>query len=319
MIESYGLDPAPYFEAEGLSVEWPIEPGTRVSYASLDRARARAAADTGDPGFGLRTAVAVHPSYIGALGYAVLASTSLLTSFQRIHRYIRVVNDLGYFDIDDRGDTIVASLSVDAASENERVRDDGMVAYAVALARLNAGYEFDPVHVGFRHPEPDDLSAYARLFRCPAQFGCEHNEIAVSREDAEKVLPSANPVLAQMNERIVNQRLAQLDRDNVLGRVRAAIMEHLPSGGVTEETIAEILHLSPRTLRRRLRDESHSFRSLLREVRQDLALQYIEDSSLTLTEITFLLGFSEISSFSRAFKKWTGVSPSEARAGGDED
>ncbi len=318
VIESYGLDPAPYFEAEGLEVEWPIEPGTRVAYSAIDRARAKAAADTGDPDFGLRAARAVHPSHIGALGYAVLASTSLTSSFQRMRRFIRVVNDKGYFDIDDQGDVIVVNLSVDEPSANEKVRDDGMVAYAVALARLNAGEDLDPVHVGFRIDAPGDTSAYTALFRCPVKFGCAHNEIAFSRADAERTLPSANPVIAQMNDRIVIRRLSRLDRDNVPNRARAAIMEQLPSGHISDETVAGALNMTSRTLNRKLKAEGLSFRKLLQEVRQDLARQYIEDNSLTLTEITFLLGFSEMSSFSRAFKNWTGQSPSAARTAEDE-
>ncbi|WP_191621326.1 AraC family transcriptional regulator [Marinihelvus fidelis] len=318
IIESYGLDPDPYFRAEGLDVVWPIEPGTRVAYDAIDRARAHAARDTGDPDFGLRTAALVHPSHIGALGYAVLASSSLLNSFQRMHRFIRVVNDDSHFDIEDRGNTFVVSLSVNKPSANARVRDDGMMAYAVALSRLNAGPETNPSHVSFSLDRPADIQAYDALFRCPVHFGSEHNEIGFSKKDAERQLPSANPVLAQMHDRIVIRRLASLDRDNIPNRARAAIMAQLPSGHISDETVASALNMTSRTLNRKLKVEGLSFRSILQDVRQDLARQYIEDASLTLTEITFLLGFSEMSSFSRAFKNWTGQSPSAARAADDE-
>jgi AraC-like DNA-binding protein len=127
------------------------------------------------------------------------------------------------------------------------------------------------------------------------------------------MLPSANPVLEQMNERIVMKRLGQLDKADTVGRVRAAILEQLPAGNISDESVAAALHMTSRTLHRRLKERECSFRGLLKEVRQELAAQYIEDDSLTLTEITFLLGFSEMSSFSRAFKNWNGVSPSEAR------
>lgn len=318
VIESYGLDPAPYFEAEGLEIAWPIEPGTRVAYSAIDRARANAAQDSRDPDFGLRAARAIHPGQIGALGYAVLASTSLYSSFQRMHRFIRIVNDESYFNICDGPDVITVNLSVNSPSANEKVRDDGMIAYAVALARLNAGDGLNPVHVGFRHATPGNQDAYEALFRCPVKFGCEHNEIGFSREDAMQTLPSANPVLAQMNDRIVIRRLSALDRDNIPNRARSAIMEQLPSGHISDESVASALNMTSRTLNRKLKAEGLSFRTLLQTVREDLARQYIEDRSLTLTEITFLLGFSEMSSFSRAFKNWTGQSPSAARNAEDE-
>jgi AraC-like DNA-binding protein len=92
----------------------------------------------------------------------------------------------------------------------------------------------------------------------------------------------------------------------------------LGEGSVTEATIASDLHMSTRNLNRKLVAENTSFKALLLEIRSELASQYINDASLTLTEISYMLGFSEISSFSRAFKRWTGQSPSEVRRDGPE-
>jgi len=315
VIESYGLDAHDYFAAEGLDIRWPMEAGTRLPYDAVDRIRARAAAASGDPAFGLRAADFVHPSQLGALGYAFLASPTLRDAFTCLQQYIRVLNDRGRFEVEENDDLLVTSITVDQDSENVIVRDDSQVAYAVTLCRMNAGREFDPVEVWFRHDEPADTTPYDALFRCPVSFGAERNALAVSRADAERTLPSANPILAQMNERVVIQRLAQLDQEDIPNRARAAIMEQLPSGRVTDESVAEALHMTSRTLHRRLRDADKSFRSLLHDVRRELADQYIQDRSLTLTEITFLLGFSEVSSFSRAYKNWHGIPPSEARTG----
>lgn len=313
VIESYGLDPAPFFAAEGIELALPVEPGTRIPYEQIDAVRAAAAEKIGDPAFGLRVADCVHPSYLGALGYAVLASTTLRVAFDRIHRYVRVLNEQGHFDLEETPEGLTARIAVDQDSRNAVVRDDGQMAVLVTLCRMNAGRALNPLSVTFRHAAPEDIGPYEALFRCPVQFEAEHNRFTLRSADADRVLPSANPVLAQMNERIVKQRLAQLDRDNIPGRVRAAIAEQLPSGEVSDESVAEALHMTARTLHRRLKDDGESFRTLLKSVRQELAGQYLADNSLTLTEITFLLGFSEMSSFSRAYKHWHGVSPSEAR------
>jgi AraC-like DNA-binding protein len=313
VIESYGLEPAPFFEAAGVSLSWPVEPGTRMPYEDLDQVRASAAEASGDPAFGLRTASCLHPSYLGALGYAVLASDTLRIAFERIHRYVRVLNDQGHFDLEDTDQGVRAVLSVDQGSLNAAVRDDGQLAVLVGLCRINAGEDFKPLEVSLRRSEPDDRQPWDDFFRCTLHFDADVNAVLVSSEDLDEVLPSANPILAQMNERIVVQRLAQLDRDNVTGRVRGAIMEQLPSGDVSDESVAEALHMTPRTLHRRLKEDGETFRTVLKSVRQDLAEQYLADSTLTLTEITFLLGFSEMSSFSRAYKHWHGQSPSEAR------
>ena len=107
--------------------------------------------------------------------------------------------------------------------------------------------------------------------------------------------------------------LARLDKDDIIQRVKVAIIDQLPSGNVTEDTVAEAIFISKRSLQRKLNEKGTTFKTILTDVRQDLALKYIHDRKLTLTEISFMLGFSEMSSFSRAFKRWTGESPKEFR------
>lgn len=313
VIESYGFEPGPMFHAEGLDIQWPIEPGKRVPYEALDAVRANAAARSGDPAFGLRTGLCVHPSQLGALGFAVLASETLRDSFNRIHRFVRVINDASYFDVLEQDALITCRTGTGSTSRNLAVRDDVQLSVLVSLCRFNAGPDFVPVRIETRRPAPADALPWEAFYRCPIQFGAEHNDMVVTAAAADQVLPSANQVLAEMNDRIVISRLAQLDRNNIPGRVRAAIMDQLPSGNISDESVADALHMTPRTLHRRLKDDGESFRTLLKEVRQDLARQYVADDSLTLTEVTFLLGFSEMSSFSRAYKNWYGKSPSAAR------
>lgn len=137
----------------------------------------------------------------------------------------------------------------------------------------------------------------------------------IDRRWIEQRLTGSNEQLAQLNEHIVVKYLAHLQKNDIVSRCKAAIIDSLGSGGVSESSIADALHTTPRNLHRRLQKENASFKLLLNEIRQDLALQYIQDRSLTLTEISFMLGFSEVSSFSRAFRNWTGQAPSSMRRG----
>jgi AraC-like DNA-binding protein len=319
VIKSYGLDPAPLFAEQGLEYSLPIEPGTRASYHQVDRVRARAAELSRDPAFGLRAAEFFHPSQIGALGYSWLASSSLRTAFKRLNRYIRVINDRGQFDMDETDGMVTVTISVGQDSENSAVRDDLQMAILITLCRLNVGKDYVPRKVQMKREGPDDSQPWLDLFRCDIKFGAESNSMSFASQDVDRLLDSANPMLAQLNEQVVTRRLAQLDQNDIPNRVRAAIMEQLPSGGVSDESIADELHMTSRTLHRRLKQGGESFRGLLNEVRQDLAEQYISDPSLTLTEVTFLLGFAEASSFSRAYRRWTGSSPSAARQNVAED
>ena len=119
--------------------------------------------------------------------------------------------------------------------------------------------------------------------------------------------------MAVLNDQVVTRRLALIDRDDIIARVQSALMDQLSNGHVSDDSVAESLHMSVRTMHRKLAEVDTSFRTLLVDMRRNLAELYILDNSLTLTEISLLLGFSEPSSFSRAFKSWTGTAPSEAR------
>jgi AraC-like DNA-binding protein len=118
-----------------------------------------------------------------------------------------------------------------------------------------------------------------------------------------------------MHEDVIRKHLSRIKRDNIANRARLTILELLPSGRVTGEDMARELNMSIRTLRRKLGEKDETVRSLLTNVRKDLAQRYIRNEDYNITEIAFLLGFADSSAFSRAFKNWFGQSPSEARKG----
>ncbi len=112
----------------------------------------------------------------------------------------------------------------------------------------------------------------------------------------------------------MRRHLATVDRKDVLNRARVAILEILPSGELTEELVAQRLGMTPRTLYNRLKERDVPFRTLVSGLRKELAERYLADPSYTMTEIAFLLGYADSSAFSRAFKRWHGVPPSDYRA-----
>ena len=122
-------------------------------------------------------------------------------------------------------------------------------------------------------------------------------------------LTGASRELAEQNERIVVGYLAKLDRSDIRARVRALLLEQFPSGELTKESIAKKLHMSPRTLQLKLTRSNTTFQDVVNETRLALARGYIDNSAMSITEIAYLLGFSNTSNFSRAFRHWTGHSP----------
>ena len=124
-------------------------------------------------------------------------------------------------------------------------------------------------------------------------------------------LPAANAELARHNDAVVMALLARMDRDDVIARLRALLVELLPSGECSKETVAARLNMSDRSLQSRLATRGTSYRALLNETRRELAEQYIRQGLHSVSEVTYLLGFADVSSFSRAFRSWEGLSPSE--------
>lgn len=312
-IESYGVDPAPLFAAENIKIQLPIDPCLRVPYVKIDRLRAKAVDLCGDEAFGLRSAEVYLPSQLGALGYAMLASLTLRKACMRLERFIRVVNDKAVVRITDRDGCMVVRLSLKVGSACEFARDDGALALVTKMCGMIGGDKFRLQAVNFKHTPPRDIKPYFEYFACELNFDQVENELLIPLPLVDRTLTGANPELAVLNDKVVIKRLARIDRDNIIARVQAVLMDQLPNGSVSDDEVADALHMSVRTMHRKLLEMNSNFRTVLVEMRQELAEQYILDNSLTLTEISLLLGFSEPSSFSRAFKNWTGTTPSEVR------
>jgi AraC-like DNA-binding protein len=252
------------------------------------------------------------------LGYAWLSSSTLRTGLGRAVRYSRLVGERGVTEIEDTRQGLKVRFSAKrgnpAVVPVAAVFVDIVIALLLDLCRLNAGAALRPVAATLRRRKPEPADAYERFFGCRVQFGAEENAFVLSREDADRPLPSANRQLAAAFDKMLTEELARLDKADVVSRTRAAVLEQLSSGEGTADDTAKQLHMSSRTLQRKLAEAHTTYLELVDEVRKDLALRYIEDPRRSVTDITFSLGFSQPSAFTRAFKRWTGRSPSDYRA-----
>jgi AraC-like DNA-binding protein len=138
--------------------------------------------------------------------------------------------------------------------------------------------------------------------------------LLLSRKDADTPLPVSNRQIAGALDAILAKQLAELDRSNVAARCKAALLERMALGESPDMDVARSLHMSRRTLQRKLAEADLTYQQLVDDTRRDLALRYVDDAAKSVTEITFLLGFAGQSAFTRAFRRWTGVTPTEYRA-----
>jgi AraC-like DNA-binding protein len=314
LLEEYGQDPGPLFQRSGIEPEALKNPNARLPVAACNAVWLRASSRISDPCFGLKAAQHWHPSMFGALGYAWLASTSLRTALGRLQRYTDLVLEGSSVQVhESRGGEVNVRLSYQGSPYTIPALADALLALVLRLCRLNCGESLNPMRATLFHSSPAEPGPYFACFRCPVEFDAPHDGLTFAKAVVDQPLPGANPNLAQLNDQEIIRHLARLNRDRITERVQAAIIEQLPSGNVSNETVAKALNVSSRTLHRQLQDEGTSFKALLDETRRELAKTYINDDRINLTEVAFMLGFAEPSSFTRACRRWTGKAPSAMR------
>ena len=245
-----------------------------------------------------------------------MASGSLREVFERIVRYHQVVSDALTLELSRDGERYrfrLLQLPDSPAPAFEAI--DAFAAIYVRTCRNRLGREYAPLAVYLRRPEPADPKPWHTVFRAPVFFGAEEDRLEFAAQDFDSHLDDANPELAEHNETVLKRTLAQLQPLTWERKVRRVIEAQLPDGEPSAERVAQALHLSLRSLQRHLADEGCRFDALLNECRENLALLHLRDPQCSLAEISHLLGFADTSSFNRAFKRWTGMTPGQFRDG----
>jgi AraC-like DNA-binding protein len=315
-LDAYQLDSLALFKHAGLDPDALKNPNARYPDADLARLLQLAVKTTGDPGFGVTVARYVVPTTLQALGFSLLASESLHAALERLVRYYRIVSDAAIIELDKVKNDYRLTLGFAHPEQASAELRDAVLATLVTVCRWLKGAEFAPLAVLLRRTRPGDSRRFEEHFQSPIEYDAGIDALLFDKAVLSAELSTSNAELAYQNDKIVADYLARFNNGRLSERVRTIFMERLVTGKFSEEQIAEQLNLSLRSLQRRLRDEQTSYQQLLDETRLDLALQYINRTSLTVAQIAPLLGFSDSSNFNRAFKRWLGISPSKYRAVG---
>ena len=315
LIECHDLAPEPLFRAAGVDPQIIRDPHARISRPKSDALMRLLATRIPDPAFGLQAARCWHPSNLGVLGYAWLSSSTLRKALGRVARYWRVVVADVPVSLDESAEGVEFVHTPPPLDDDlDRIRGDMALAILYDLCRTNFGPAFRPRRIAFRHAAPVDTRRYEAFFGCPVKFNAGANRLLIGRAEADHPLPSAHRQLAVVHDSILAEELARLDKKDVMARIRASLLERMAAGELSEEDSARDLHMSRRSLQRRLAEADATYQSLVDDTRRDLALRYIQDPAKSATDITFLLGYSQQSAFTRAFRRWTGSSPTEYRS-----
>jgi AraC-like DNA-binding protein len=291
------------------------DPDSRIPFAQLVALYEKAAELTGDDNFGLHIGESVALSAFDVVGYCALNSSTLGADFARVTRYHSIWTDGALFTLESSGETSAVVYSyVDTSIAEHRQDSEMTLSTVTTLCRNVATPDFAPSVVEFQHEPPADTFDQRRVFNCPVKFGAPRNRLLFPTSFLSMPIAKADASLCAVLDRHAEELLAKYPpRDSLIDRVRSLITAEFRGGEPSLERIADNLGLTPRTLQRKLQELGTSYNDVLDQMRRQLAMRYLREPQMAICEVAYLLGFSESSSFHRAFKRWTGVTPKEFR------
>ncbi|ASK26984.1 AraC family transcriptional regulator [Neisseria chenwenguii] len=311
----YGVDPLPLLDAAGLDAKLLHIPDARYPVDNMRRFWDLLIDQTGDPFFGLQVGREIQASALQGLGLAMITCASLADLMMLMVRYCKIISTTMRISFDHPPDFKGTKLVLRTDSGHEPMNSAllAVLAFIHRQACSLAQHKVVPVSVTLSLPDSGDTARLDDYFGVPVNLGCERDSISFAYEDTIEPYAGANPKLTDINATLVGDYLNRLRQMDITARVGTLIRETLEDGEPRLPDIAAKLHLTPRTLQRRLSSEGSSFNSLLDNLRYDMAHDLLMHSNLSITEIGFRLGFSDLSNFIRACHRWFGCTPQQHR------
>jgi AraC-like DNA-binding protein len=286
-----------------------------VRHAALMEIAAR---ELQDDCYGAKLGARIDPREAGALAYIGVASRTLGDGLRNFERYSHVVTEAFRVRLKVEGNTArILAEPIDPAFPRFRQAVEFGLSVLLHAYRRFTRHLITPIGVSFIHSREKRLAEMKALFGCPVRFGRSIIGIELHRRDLAIPIPTSDDRLLKILRGYCDEVLSRQKRHKpeLLQKLERRIVDLLPSGRARNKVVATDLGLSERTLNRRLNDLGTSFADIVDGLRHELALRYLNDRNLSLTQISFLLGYAGQSAFSTAFRRWTGRAPKEMRRG----
>jgi len=314
LAEHYGLNMPELLDQAGLPTDLLERVDGLLPLVDVMRLFVVVLSHCGDPGMGFEIGRLVRARSYQVLGYVILASANIGEAIDKLIRFEKLTGNLGRTEVVPAANCLQLVWHCPIAGEPGRFLTEAAITGWVTFARQLINVPASPVRVCFRHSAPENVARYADYFACPVVFSAPFDGVEVPLELLSLALRDADPGLSGLMEREAQSLLADYDsRTNLLGAVRREMYCLLVEGEPTLEQVAARLSMAERTLQGRLRKQGLGFQEVLDGLRRTLAELYLQDPRLSLTDIGLLLGFSEQSSFTRAFRRWFAQSPAQYR------
>jgi AraC-like DNA-binding protein len=318
VLEALGIDVDRVLALAGLSRERVADPHGRVPLDTYFRWWEAALGVSGDPALGLRVGSMWRIGGLGSFEYLLRNSDSLSQVVERANEFMRLVDDTGVLELRRAGD--LAVLRSYRKGGHVRTPPETHSLFSALLAVMRSEYPAARLSsVRFAHAAPTDPAVFARHFGCPVRFDQPHDEMSFPADFLERGPSRADGTLARVLEEHARHLLAQLpDEDPLMQSVRSELLKLVDAGKPSQGALAKAMRMSERTLRRRLEAEGTSYNALLDGLRSDLAQRYVKQTREGFETIAAKLAFADASTFFRAFKRWTGMTPAQFRERGQK-
>lgn len=315
-IERRGGDIDSIFGNTGVSPAMAGSPTLPIKLACFCRLFEEAARQTGDGNFGLWFGNQFRPHDLGLWGYLAVSSPTLGVALRNIIDTFPFHQQHSLLRLAPRNDgLLMLQYQIRAPDIVERRQDaDLSLGMFLNIFRECLGRGWTPETVYFEHPRPLDAEQHEAAFGAPACFSQPANALVFRPDVLKQPMPRRDPKMMAMMRACLEALGSKADDfEPLTDRVRMAVRTRLPDGWPSLEAISEDLRLPPAGIQRELARIGLTYKGLVQAVRRELALSYLRQRHLPLSEIAFLLGYSELSAFSRAMRRWTGRSPKLVR------
>jgi AraC-like DNA-binding protein len=311
-LESLGVDLKTLLDRVGIPQSALEDTKARFPIRNFEALWEVASEITGDPAIALRVSTLVRANTLGIIGYLASASESRRNAFELVKDLTPLLWEDLECDLESGSEVAFIRCSTGCAAQASRFTIEYAVGLTVTMSRVLGAGRSNPLEARFSHSAPAYAEEYERILRLPVRFDAGEDGVLFPSSMMDSSNPSADAALRQLLERYAADQLAKIPTGARFSqRVRACVRSMLPLGGLTADSVAAQFCMSNRTLRRRLKEEATSYQEILDDVRAELSCHYLAKEKRGIDEVAFLLGFSDPSAFTKAFRRWTGRTPAE--------
>ncbi len=313
-LQTYGIEPEALLQQANIDAKQIEQSDSRLDRQQVIDLWHSARELSQDPYIGLTAASFFTPSSFSALGLAMAASKNGLDALQRLVRFSQVISNGSVVSLDQKAGIVTATHHhiINVSSQRYFHGIECIFAMTLHALRSISSHQLAPLNVNFEHEINADMTPFENVFNCPVISGTQ-NSMSFKLADLTSPHVFANQPLVNNLDSWIEENLQQVEGDLLSTKIKKYLLKDIPYGLSEQKMVAKELAMSTRVMQRLLKKEGTTFTHILDDCRQKIACKLLAKKATPIIEVAFLLGFSDQSNFSRAFKLWTGMSPKQFR------